>query len=1353
MKKIIVLLVIILFPARVLVSAPFTAAKPEALEVKIVGDPRSGLTLYGVYFFSDTDGHAEGVSTYQWYYSNYSDGSDSAAIPGATSESFKLTVNQLGKYIGFSVRPADEYGNQSDSTYFSTTWVGPVFNDPPVAKIGAIASSGGFNVNDVLTGHYEYTDAEGDVEDGSVYEWWRSPSSNFFFAQQILSASGISYKLSLDDTGKYLFFRVIPVAKSGSISGNQVTSTGVGPVNTPPYVSPSSVKISGTAAVDSTLTGEYVYHDGDGDDEGNTIFRWLRDGSFPIPGADSKIYVLTSEDAGSRIKFEVTPVSGTGYPDTGDPVLSDYTSYVTDMSGVLPAATDLCISGTRAVGEELTGKYHYIDKYKEKNSEYYWYRDAIILKSGTSAGSLKYILTADDIDHEIKFAVVPRNKNGQTGTKAFSAPLAFFTLPRETFSIADPDIPLTASPASGIFWGEGVTSGSFSPSSVDYTRSPFTVYYQVYIENVNTTCLQKTSTELAVTGMTIYFDSFRDVYCQNGGFDTIYVRNVPPGSNSIKFHLTDPDAIVGFPDDTTIIIDPGRMRAGSRLDTLFFQAVDSLSLLKIFRTFQTDSITTVSILNLPPESDYCDNLAPFELLVSHPGGRFEGPVADRFFDPSLTVGDTAVRYTYTTNRGCISSVRVPVTINPSPDISFGLEDVCIESNSDTTNFINATVSPDIVKKWLWEFYEGGDTIPSTRKNPGYLYTAGALHRVILTATTVNNCVAELDTVVELGFKPVADFYWKNECFHPLDSLWLFDATSSKSLIKSQSWNFFDGDSLRTVRNPKYPKKATGYLTVEYIVKTNYHRCHDTVRKQIFIRPTISLAADDYLEDFENGSGGWIKDEAVRNSWLFGRPDRININSAASGGNAWFTGYSITDQKVESSSVISPCFDFTLIKRPMISLMLWKRFDRNRDGAALQYMTGDSGQWQHVGTLDDGLNWYNSTIIKGKPGGDQIGWTSGNQQDKTWGEARHRLDELVGKKDVKFRIAYGSDGTSQDNDGIAFDDIWIGPRTRGVLLEHFANNSSPASSSATAMVSDLANRDTADIINIQYHTNFPGSDPYYNDNPGDASARFLFYGLAKSPYSFIDGGTRKNYAGIFDYLVADIDSNDLAKRSLINPSFAIELNTVVTGGILAVSGKIKALEKINSENVTLYLAVTEKKNSAHTGALGETEFYNVFRKFIPDAGGISLARDWNKDEEYSFAERTWIIEKIPNTADIEIIAFIQNNITKEVYQAESNVKHKIIVGIENLNAANDKSFAFYPNPAVNRLTVAFKQATEAETDILIYDFSGSLVRAFKTGAGTTEYNIDNLGLKSGIYLVKVVTNGLNKGYRKLVISKN
>ena len=452
----------------------------------------------------------------------------------------------------------------------------------------------------------------------------------------------------------------------------------------------------------------------------------------------------------------------------------------------------------------------------------------------------------------------------------------------------------------------------------------------------------------------MYFDSFRDMYCQNGGKDTIYVKKIPSGTILKMFRLTNPLGISSLLNDSTVVIDPGKLRAGIGQDTLFFYAYSALTNIIISRPLVIDSIAQVSIRNLDSGAVVCNNIIPYELFVSQPGGVFAGPVVGDIFNPSLTLGDTSVKYTYTTKNGCVSSVTLPVKINPSPVVSFSVADYCIESSTDTTRFINNTTSADPINNWLWQFSEAGGSYTSNAQTPGYLYTTGGLHKVTLTASTVNNCSSAKDTTIDLGVKPVADFCWESECYHPSDSLMLFDSTYAPSLIVSRSWNFFDGDSLHTVKNPKYPKKTPGYLPIQYIVKTNYANCSDTMTKSVYIRPSVSLATDDYFQNFESGNGGWVKDYAVRNSWSFGKPDRAIINSAYSGNNAWFTQYDINNQKVESSSIISPCFDFDTIQKPMISLMLWKRFDLNRDGAALQYKIGDSGVWQYIGTLNDGI---------------------------------------------------------------------------------------------------------------------------------------------------------------------------------------------------------------------------------------------------------------------------------------------------------------------------------------------------------------------------------------------------------------
>jgi hypothetical protein len=750
-----------------------------------------------------------------------------------------------------------------------------------------------------------------------------------------------------------------------------------------------------------------------------------------------------------------------------------------------------------------------------------------------------------------------------------------------------------------------------------------------------------------------------------------------------------------------------------------------------------------------------------------PGGVFTGPVAGNYLDPTKATGTTSVLYKYTNSRtGCSTSTSVPFSIIPAPQVSFLPKDVCIESAKDSTYFLNTTISSDPVYEWTWTFAEIG-AAPSNRKEPGFLYKNGGIHSVSLNVRTVSGCTVTKTSTIDLGIRPIADFAWKNDCFAPDSTLKLSDATVTNFPVISRTWNINNGSLISSDLNPEYSMQDTGYIQVKYIVRTSYANCADTVSGSIYLRPTFIITEDGfYYQNFEGGKSGWGKDDSdMQNSWQFGTPDRTIINKAKSGTVAWYTKYESVKSGAESSSVLSPCFDFTDIQRPMITLQTFKIFEKNRNGAALQYKTEDA-DWKYVGTLDDGINWYNSTLINGKPGGDKIGWTTlGETGDVDYLPSSHALDELKGMKNVKFRIAYGSDGNSLDKEGIAFDDIWIGERTRKVLFEHFTNTFSKKGSEATTFVNKITKGKEKDVINIQYHTNFPDDDPFYLGNPGDASARIFSYGLAKVPYSLIDGGYNTTlYASLSDYKTAPIDSNNLSRRSLKDSPFRISLTPAIAGGVLTVNSTVTAVDELTSDNLVLYLAVTEKDViSDIPGALGEVNFKNVFRKLIPDAGGIDLKKTWTKAETFNVPEQTWVIENIKNFADIEVVVFIQNSQTKEVYQANSgtlktgksvfdNLKQQAnAIGNEDNLPAATISFGLYPNPANDKLRFEFSDKLGSETDIRIFDFQGAVKKTYKVASGESEFFIEDIGLKAGIYLVRISSGGVDLGFRKLIIT--
>ena len=106
------------------------------------------------------------------------------------------------------------YGNCDIGAYENQS-VAPVSsnNSPTVSAVNII---GTVAANATLTGSYTYSDADSDVENGSVYQWYRADSA-------IDGASSSTYTLSDNDNGNSLKFCITP--SDGTNSGTQTCSS------------------------------------------------------------------------------------------------------------------------------------------------------------------------------------------------------------------------------------------------------------------------------------------------------------------------------------------------------------------------------------------------------------------------------------------------------------------------------------------------------------------------------------------------------------------------------------------------------------------------------------------------------------------------------------------------------------------------------------------------------------------------------------------------------------------------------------------------------------------------------------------------------------------------------------------------------------------------------------------------------------------------------------------------------------------------------------------------------------------------------------------------------------------------
>ena len=90
-------------------------------------------------------------------------------------------------------------------------------------------------------------------------------------------------------------------------------------------------------------------------------------------------------------------------------------------------------------------------------------------------------------------------------------------------------------------------------------------------------------------------------------------------------------------------------------------------------------------------------------------------------------------------------------------------------------------------------------------------------------------------------------------------------------------------------------------------------------------------------------------------------------------------------------------------------------------------------------------------------------------------------------------------------------------------------------------------------------------------------------------------------------------------------------------------------------------------------------------------------------------------------------------------------------IVKVSSGTKTAMAIYPNPVTSELTVVLDNEQLGRTYVLVNSVDGKLVKQYQL-LKTSEYFMEVLNMKelqTGVYFVKIVTNGTNIGIKKLV----
>ena len=207
--------------------------------------------------------------------------------------------------------------------------------------------------------------------------------------------------------------------------------------------------------------------------------------------------------------------------------------------------------------------------------------------------------------------------------------------------------------------------------------------------------------------------------------------------------------------------------------------------------------------------------------------------------------------------------------------------------------------------------------------------------------------------------------------------------------------------------------------------------NDTFTVKVVSIPTIESLP--YYALFEEWSEGWlVNPESLNSSWEYGHPSGPELNVAASGNNIWATNLDGSYNNTERGFLESPCFDFSgLTEDPVLSFSLWLNTEFDYDGLWVDVSRDGGETWEKLGTLGEGINWYNHNDLVQGP------WWSG-AQFLGWTTVRHTLNNVAGNPSVRLRLSFFTDG-SVVREGVGVDNIYIAPQVARDIQASSANH--------------------------------------------------------------------------------------------------------------------------------------------------------------------------------------------------------------------------------------------------------------------------------------------------------------------------
>jgi hypothetical protein len=307
--------------------------------------------------------------------------------------------------------------------------------------------------------------------------------------------------------------------------------------------------------------------------------------------------------------------------------------------------------------------------------------------------------------------------------------------------------------------------------------------------------------------------------------------------------------------------------------------------------------------------------------------------------------------------------------------------------------------------------------------------------------------------------------------------------------------------------------------------------------------------------------------------------------------------------------------------------------------------------------------------------------------------------------------------------------------RTVLHEVFTSSTCPPCKPGNQNLHNITTANPGKSIDIKYQQDFPspGNDPYQSQ---ESINRRGVYKINSIPRMEVDGG----WDGNANSYTTNLLNNARNKQAFI----AISGTHTIAGHTVTAQATIDPIgNNLPNNDLVAHMVITEKRTIRNVRTNGETEFFDVMKKMMPDENGTTVAPltagnpvTLNQAYTFPFPVRVLNKDSVENVNNLEVVIFLQDRVTKEVFQAAKSVLASPLGIAENNLAA---TLSVYPNPTTGLVNITFTPEKAENAVLEIYNAVGA--RVWNTAISAQEINgklinADLSGQPNGFYFLNL-----------------